>query len=71
MGPKVAGLKFRIQVSPRNCVGCGLCVVECPGKKVKDADGNMVTVKALEMVEAKSQFEDGEEAANYLYKNVS
>ncbi len=70
MGPKVAGLKFRIQVTPRNCVGCGLCVVECPGKKVKQADGTFVTQKALEMVEAKSQFDVQEPAADYLYKHV-
>ena len=60
-GPAVAGLQFRIQVSPKNCVGCGLCVVECPGKMGK---------KALEMVEAKSQFDVQEPAADYLYKHV-
>lgn len=60
-GPAVKGLTFRIQVTPKNCVGCGLCVVECPGKGGK---------KALEMVEAKSQFEVQEPAADYLYKNV-
>ena len=60
-GPAVKGLKFRIQVSPQNCVGCGLCVVECPGKG---------GVKALEMVEAKSQFAVQEPAADYLYKHV-
>ena len=61
-GPAVKGLSFRIQVSPRNCVGCGLCVVECPGKKGE---------KALVMVEAKSQFEVQEPAADYLYKHVT
>ncbi len=71
MGPKVSGLKFRIQVTPKNCVGCGLCVVECPGKKVKQADGTFVTQKALEMVEAKSQFDVQEPAADYLYKHVT
>ena len=60
-GPAVKGLSFRIQVTPRNCVGCGLCVVECPGKAGK---------KALEMVEAKSQFDVQEPAADYLYKHV-
>lgn len=60
-GPGVKGLSFRIQVTPRNCVGCGLCVVECPGKGGK---------KALEMVEAKSQFDVQEPAADYLYKHV-
>ncbi len=71
MGPKVGDLKFRIQITPKNCVGCGLCVVECPGKKVKDENGNMVTKKALEMVEAKSQFDVQEPAADYLYKHVT
>ena len=64
-GPAVAGLKYRLQVSPRNCVGCGLCVVQCPGKR--DAEGNVN--KAITMVEAKSQFHQ-EEAAAYLYKQV-
>ena len=60
IGPTVKGLKYRLQVSPKNCVGCGLCVQQCPGKL-----GN----KALTMVEAKSQFPQ-EEAAAYLYKHV-
>ena len=69
-GPQSKGLKFRIQVSPRNCVGCGVCVNECPGKPVKDpVTGEVTKVKALKMVEAKSQFPQ-EDAANYLYKNV-
>lgn len=59
-GPNVRGLKFRIQVSPKNCVGCGVCYVQCPGKG---------GAKALEMVEAKSQFHH-EEAAEILYKKI-
>ena len=55
------GLKFRIQVSPRNCVGCGVCVTQCPGKAGK---------KALVMEEAKTQFEH-EEAARILYKEIT
>ena len=62
MGPGLQGLKFRIQVSPRNCVGCGLCVSECMANKT----GKI----AIEMVEAKSQFAQ-EEAADYLFKKVS
>ncbi len=58
----VPGHQYRIQVSPRNCVGCGLCVSECNANKV----GKI----ALEMVEAKSQFPQ-EEAAEYLFKHVS
>ena len=67
-GPNVAGLKFRIQVSARNCVGCGLCVNECMANKaaLKSGNGKM----ALTMEEAKSQF-DQEEGADYLYKHVS
>ncbi len=68
-GPKVKGMHFRIQVSPRNCVGCGVCALACPGKMVKQADGTMKNVKALKMVEAKSQFSH-EPEADYLYKHV-
>jgi len=57
----VKGLKYRIQVSPKNCVGCSICVVQCPGK----GPGK----RALEMVEAKSRFFE-EPAAQYLYKNI-
>ena len=58
----VPGHQYRIQVSPRNCVGCGLCVAEC--------NANKMGKEALKMVEAKSQFPQ-EEAANYLFKHVS
>ena len=60
-GANCKGLKFRIQVSPRNCVGCGVCVTQCPGKAGK---------KALVMEEAKTQFEH-EEAARILYKELT
>lgn len=81
MGPKVNGLKFRIQVSPMNCVGCSLCVNQCPGKMspkkdeagniVKDENGKpvMEANKALSMVDAKTQYEH-EAAADVLYKEV-
>ena len=61
-GPNVANYQFRIQVSPRHCVGCALCVTECLANKAGK--------KALEMVEAKSQFPQ-EEGADYLYKHVA
>ena len=68
IGPTVAGLKYRIQISPENCVGCGLCVSECMANKNPKnvAEGK----KALEMVESKSQAAQ-EEGANYLFKHVS
>ena len=59
---KAKGLKYRLQVSPRNCVGCGLCVAEC--------NANKTGAVALEMVEAKSQFPQ-EESAEYLFKHVA
>ncbi|MFA5686522.1 MAG: pyruvate:ferredoxin (flavodoxin) oxidoreductase [Bacilli bacterium] len=61
-GPSVASLKFKIQVSTQNCVGCGLCVAECLANK----SGRI----ALEMVEAKTQY-DQEEGANYLFKEIT
>ena len=59
MGKGVEQLKYRIQVSPANCVGCGLCAVECPGKA-----GN----KALEMVDINEKL-DEEPLAEYLFKH--
>ncbi len=29
-GPQFKGLKYRIQVSPRDCLGCGVCPNTCP-----------------------------------------
>ncbi len=61
MGPNPNNYKYRLQVSPKNCVGCGLCVSECTANKMGK--------KALVMAEAKEQFVQ-EEGANYLYKHV-
>jgi len=66
---KAKDYKFRIQVAPRDCVGCGVCVYSCPGKPVKQADGTIAKVKALSLVEAKTQFHH-EPEADYLYKHV-
>ena len=32
IGPQLKGLKFRVQVSPRDCLGCGVCAQVCPAK---------------------------------------
>ena len=60
MGKGVENLKFRIQVSPANCVGCGLCAEECPGKAGK---------KALTMVDVNSELEN-EPLADYMFKEL-
>ena len=60
MGKGVENLKFRIQVSPANCVGCGLCAHECPGKGGK---------KALEMVDVNLELEN-EVLADYMFKEL-
>ncbi len=60
MGKGVENMVYRIQVSPDNCVGCGLCVTECPGKA-----GN----KALKMVDINAKL-DQAPLADYLYKEV-
>ena len=60
MGKGVENLKFRIQVSPDNCVGCGLCAKECPGK-----GGN----KALTMVDVKEQLPEAP-LADYLFQET-
>ena len=53
---KADGLKFRIQVSPQNCVGCGVCINVCPAK----------ALSAVDVVEA----EGAEPIADYLYKET-
>lgn len=60
MGKDMGGLVYRIQVSPDNCVGCGLCVTECPGKKGQ---------KALEMVNVKEELKHAP-LADYMYAKV-
>lgn len=61
VGPNLQNYKYRLQISPKNCVGCGLCVAECMANKMGK--------KALVMSEAKEQFPQ-EEGADYLYKHV-
>ncbi len=60
MGKGAENYKFRVQVSPDNCVGCGLCVAECPGK-----GGN----KALEMVDVHSLMNEAP-LADYLFNET-
>lgn len=60
LGKDLGDLRFRIQVSPDNCVGCNLCVTECPGKGGK---------KALEMVDVDQMMHEAP-LANYLYKKT-
>ncbi|MBO5063291.1 MAG: pyruvate:ferredoxin (flavodoxin) oxidoreductase [Campylobacter sp.] len=59
-GKELAGLKYKIQVSPLDCTGCELCAHECPSKE-----------KSLVMVPLNGEIEKGEqENADYLFKKV-
>ena len=60
IGKGVEGLSFRIQISPDNCVGCGLCASVCPGKRGE---------KALTMVPVKEELEHSA-LSEYVYNNV-
>ena len=55
-GAKEAGLVYRIQLSPQNCVGCGVCLTVCP-------------VKALSAADVDTQ-QNQEPLADYLYKHT-
>ena len=61
LGPKVADLKFRVQVSPDSCVGCSLCATECPGKGGK---------KALTMEDVNTRLFEAP-LADYIYKKTT
>jgi len=54
IGPQLKGLKFRMQVSPRDCLGCGVCANVCPEK-----------VQALTMIPVDSAVEN--DADNWDY----
>jgi pyruvate-ferredoxin/flavodoxin oxidoreductase len=58
---KEGDYSFRIQVSPQSCVGCGLCVVECP-----ELNGG----KALTMAPVTEKSEEENKKADYLYTSV-
>ncbi|HHX52563.1 MAG TPA: pyruvate:ferredoxin (flavodoxin) oxidoreductase [Erysipelothrix sp.] len=60
VGKGVDHLYYRVQVSPDNCVGCGLCSVECPGKAGK---------KALVMKDIHESLEFAP-LANYIFKET-
>lgn len=59
-GKGVDHLRYRVMVSPDNCVGCSLCAVECPGKGGQ---------KALVMTDVNEQLHEAP-LANYLYKET-
>jgi len=54
VGPQLKGHKFRIQISPKDCTGCGVCAQVCPAKE-----------KALVMKPVDEMVE--KEAANWDY----
>jgi len=49
VGKEFKDMKFTIQISTEDCVGCTLCVSTCPARK-KDKDGNKTDEAALKMV---------------------
>ena len=55
---ELAGLQWRIQVYPEDCVGCGSCAVICPGH-------------ALTMVPKETQFDTEIPLLEYIQKNVT
>lgn len=57
-GKDYEGFKYRIQLSPMDCTGCGVCVEVCPSK-----------IKSLELKPLETQLEEVERW-EYISKNV-
>jgi len=55
VGKDFAGLEFRIQVSPMDCLGCGVCANVCPAPK-----GKALVMKPIDEIQEV-------EAANWTY----
>ena len=45
--PKAEGLKFKVQVYIEDCMGCGVCLDQCPVKEQKNEDGTIKKAAAL------------------------
>ena len=61
VGKGLEGLRYKIQISPLDCTGCGVCVEVCPAK-----------TKALKMSPIHVELDKGEaENTEYLFNKVS
>lgn len=60
IGKQLVGLEYRIQVSPLDCTGCGVCVDVCPAKE-----------KALVMKPFAVQVEKEKDNWTYAVENIS
>ncbi len=62
IGKGLEDYKYRIQVSPKDCTGCEVCVTVCPGKR-----GN----KALSMIPVGDALDTKQdELSHYLYNEI-
>lgn len=59
-GKEFEGLKFRMQVSPMDCLGCGSCVNTCPAKD-----------KALKFVDVEKARDDERENWSFMTHHVT
>jgi len=60
MGKQLKGLNYRIQVSPLDCTGCGVCVETCPAPE-----------KALKMKDFDEMVEQEADNWEYVSENVT
>ncbi|MBR4674486.1 MAG: pyruvate:ferredoxin (flavodoxin) oxidoreductase [Victivallales bacterium] len=60
--PKAEGLKFKVQVYIEDCMGCGVCLDQCPVKEQKNEDGSIKKAPALAWSTLEAERAAGENA---------
>ncbi|MBQ7179622.1 MAG: pyruvate:ferredoxin (flavodoxin) oxidoreductase [Victivallales bacterium] len=68
--PKADGLKFKVQVYIEDCMGCGVCLEQCPVKEQKNEDGSIKKAAALTWSTLEAERAAGENANEKFFEST-